>query len=136
MTQLRIQAILGVRFMPHTNAQNQHNNPASPLDNLRLISYCPLCNAHYNPGEAKVLDEKNGAHLIHVECKSCRSSIVAVIITGGIGISSVGLITDLTSHDVLRFKDSASITDDDVIQAYTLLQANDLSALTNVSSDP
>lgn len=96
-------------------------NSSSPLDNLRLISYCPLCNAHYNPAEAKILEQKEGAHLIHVECGACHSSIVAVVIMGGIGISSVGLITDLTSQDVLRFKNSNPINEDDVIEAYRAL---------------
>lgn len=100
------------------NLGSNYNQPSSPLDNLRLISYCPLCNSHYNPSEAKVLEQKDGAHLIHVECGNCRSSIVAVVITGGIGVSSVGLITDLTSQDVLRFKNSETLNEDDVIIAY------------------
>lgn len=100
---------------------NTNYNP-SPLDNLKLISYCPLCNTHYNPSEAKILEQREGAHLIHIECGSCRSSIVAVVITGGIGISSVGLVTDLTSGDVLRFKGQDSLSEDDVIAAYELLR--------------
>ena len=96
-------------------------NP-SPLDNLKLISYCPLCNTHYNPSEAKILEQKEGAHLIHVECGNCRSSIVAVVITGGIGISSVGLVTDLNSEDVMRFKNEDYLNEDDVLKAYQFLR--------------
>ncbi len=102
------------------NTTEPKNNPpfSSPIDNLRLISYCPMCNTHYNPNEARILEQKDGAHLIHVECRRCYSSIVAVVITGGIGISSVGLITDLTAEDVLRFKNQESVTEDNVIEAY------------------
>lgn len=67
-----------------------------------------------------MLEEKSGAHLIHVTCQKCESSIVAVIMTGGIGVSSVGLITDLTGDDVLRFKNAKPISSDDVIEAYEL----------------
>lgn len=102
------------------SSPNQQNSP-SPLDGLRLISYCPLCNTHYNPREAKVLEQKEGAHLIHVQCRNCCSSIVAVVITGGIGVSSVGLITDLTSHDVVRFKNQEAVAENDVIAAYEVL---------------
>jgi len=105
---------------PHEHGQSSHS-----LDNLRLISYCPLCNTHYNPSEAKILEQKEGAHLIHIECRACHSSIVAVVITGGIGISSVGLITDLTSQDVLRFKNHDSIDGDHVLEAYELTQKSD-----------
>ena len=114
--------------MANPGSNFQHSS--SSLDNLRLISYCPLCNAHYSPTEAKILEQKDGAHLIHVECGNCRSSIVAGGITGSIGISSVGLITDLTSQDVMRFKNSESLSEDDVIEAYqTLTVDSDLSAL-------
>ena|SRR3990167_5500774 len=97
-----------------------YQHSSSSLENLRLISYCPLCSTHYNPSEAKVLEEKGGAHLIHVSCRKCSSSIVAVIMTGGIGVSSVGLITDLTGEDVLHFKDAKPVSSDDVIEAYEL----------------
>ena len=114
--------------MANPGSNFQHSS--SSLDNLRLISYCPLCNAHYSPTEAKILEQKDGAHLIHVECGNCRSSIVAVVITGSIGISSVGLITDLTSQDVMRFKKKESLNENDVIEAYqTLTPDSDLSAL-------
>lgn len=109
-------------------SKNDHSS-SSPLDNLRLISYCPLCNTHYNPSEAKVLEQKDGAHLIHIECRRCQSSIVAVVITGGIGISSVGLITDLTSQDVLRFKNKESVNENDVIEAYELITSGAITHL-------
>jgi len=112
-----------------TATPHDQGHSSNPLDNLRLISYCPLCNTHYNPSEAKILEQKDGAHLIHIECRACHSSIVAVVITGGIGISSVGLITDLTSQDVLRFKNHDSVDGDHVIEAYALTQRSDLLSL-------
>jgi hypothetical protein len=116
--------------MANPDSSPNYQNSPSPLDGLRLISYCPLCNAHYNPREAKILEQKEGAHLIHVECRSCRSSIVAVVITGGIGVSSVGLITDLTSQDVIRFKNEESVAENDVIAAYEVLsRPHDLRSL-------
>lgn len=105
---------------------NKYHAQSSSLENLKLISYCPLCNAHYNPSQANVLEEQDSAHLIHVSCSRCSSSIVAVIITSGIGISSVGLITDLTGQDVIRFKSSSKVNEDDVIEAYKTIAKGDL----------
>jgi hypothetical protein len=114
----------------HMSAQSsQYHNSSSSLEHLRLISYCPLCNTHYNPGEANILEEKDGTHLIHIECRRCKSSIVAVVITGGIGVSSVGLITDLTAEDVRKFKNKGSVSEDDVIEAYQRIQEDSLTAL-------
>ena len=104
---------------------------SSSLENLRIISYCPLCNNHYNPQEANLLEEVDGAHLIHVSCNKCSSSIVAVIIAGGLGVSSIGLITDLTADDVMFFKASSPVSEDDVINAYEIAQKGDLIKLLN-----
>lgn len=97
------------------------NNPYMPNEGLKLISYCPLCNMQYNPLSAKILDERDDAHLVHVECRKCGSLIVALVLTGGIGISSVGLVTDLTSDDVLKFKDVEDVQLDDVIELHAAL---------------
>ena len=101
-------------------------NPYLPNEGLKLISYCPLCNMQYNPLSAKILDERDDAHLVHVECRRCGSLIVALVLTGGIGISSVGLVTDLTSDDVLKFKDVGSVQMDDVIELHSLLEEDQL----------
>lgn len=89
-----------------------------PNDGLRLISYCPLCEVSYNPMRARVLDERDDAHLVHIQCASCGSSIVALILNSAMGITSVGLITDLTGDDVLKFKDEGYVTADDVLEFY------------------
>jgi len=104
----------------------KRQSPYLPNEGLRLISYCPLCNTHYNPLSAKVLEERDDAHLIHIECRKCGSLIVALVLTGGLGISSVGLVTDLTSDDVLRFKDSDGITPNDVIELHEVMQSTEM----------
>lgn len=101
-------------------------NPYLPNEGLKLISYCPLCNMQYNPLSAKILDERDDAHLVHVECRRCGSLIVALVLTGGIGISSVGLVTDLTSEDVLKFKEVGSMQIDDVIELHSAMEDDEL----------
>lgn len=90
-------------------------------DGLRLISYCPLCETSYNPLRARVLEERDDAHLVHMQCSACGSSIVALIMSSSLGITSVGLITDLTSDDVLHFKDVGRVTADDVLNLHQFL---------------
>lgn len=90
-------------------------------EGLRLISYCPLCEASYNPLRARVLEERDEAHLVHIQCASCGSSIVALILSSSLGITSVGLVTDLTGDDVMRFKDESRLTADDMIDFHQVL---------------
>lgn len=94
-------------------------------DALRLISYCPLCESSYNPLRARVLEEKDDAHLLHIQCGSCGSSVVALLFTSGAGPTSIGLVTDLTSEDVLRFKDQPMVKTDEVISMHEFLFPSD-----------
>lgn len=90
-------------------------------DALRLISYCPLCESSYNPLRAKVLEEREDAHLLHIQCSSCGSSVVALLFTSNSGPTSIGLVTDLTSDEVLRFKDQARVSTDEVLTLHQFL---------------
>lgn len=108
--------------MTKDNAMPSRNPfPLFPSESLRLISYCPICSTHYNPLTAEILEEREDAHLIHVECRKCGSSIVGLVLTGGLGISSVSLVTDLTGSEVLRFRRSEGIRSDDVLEAHEAL---------------
>jgi|TARA_Y100000310_G_scaffold316234_1_gene367700 hypothetical protein len=90
-------------------------------DNPTLITHCPVCNVRYNPLEARVLEEGESAHLVYIKCRQCQSAILALIIANNSGISSMGLITDLSSDDVLKFKSDNAISCDDVIEVHQLL---------------
>jgi len=92
-------------------------------ESIKIISFCPVCNAKYNPIEAKVLEEKDEAHLVHIKCRRCQSNVVALILTSNLGISSMGIVTDLDSEDVIKFKSSKAVSADDVIDIYKILQS-------------
>lgn len=101
---------------------NSLDNPAGSYhfspEGLRLISKCPLCSEQYQPFQASIVDEKPEAQLVHIQCRACQSSIVALIVNGQLGLTSVSLITDLSSADVEAFKDASPITEEDVFNAY------------------
>ena len=104
-----------------------HNAPQSApsayQDGLRMISYCPLCETSYNPMEAKVLGEKEDGHLLHIRCKKCWNSILALVMVSNAGVSSVGLVTDLTFEDVVKLREKpAEVTVDDVIAVHEILE--------------
>lgn len=87
-----------------------------------MISFCPLCETNYNPMEARVLGEKEDGHLLHIRCKKCWNSILALVLVSNAGVSSVGLITDLTYDDVRKFSGrDTTVTTDDVIAIHQLL---------------
>ncbi|MEK7653387.1 MAG: hypothetical protein AAB358_02835 [Patescibacteria group bacterium] len=93
----------------------------NPSESLKMISRCPICHFNYNPIEAKVLAENAGAHLLYIKCQRCGSAILALVLANSFGVSSVGLVTDLESYEVTKFKDADAITSDDILSVYGFL---------------
>ncbi len=101
--------------------KSESKQPIFSNESIRVVSYCPVCNTPYNPLSAKILDEKEDAHLLHIQCKKCGSSIVALVLASGLGISSIGLLTDLTDDDAIRFKKGFRISANDILDIYESL---------------
>jgi len=102
-------------------------------EGLKLLSCCPVCSEEYQPFQASIVEEKADAQLVHIQCRKCQSSIVALIVDGQLGLTSVGLITDLSSEDVERFKDAPPLTEDDVFAAYEELKVEPEALRTKLS---
>lgn len=91
-------------------------------DGLRLVSYCPVCETRYNPMEAKMLGEDGETRLLHVHCRKCQHAILALVLTNQVGASSVGLLTDLSYEDVLKFRSAQRVTVNDVMDIHAILE--------------
>lgn len=91
-------------------------------EGIKLISYCPLCESSFNPEATQVLGEKEDSHLLHIRCGNCSNAIIALVLISSVGVSSVGLVTDLQYQEVHHFKKERAINTDDVIDVHDLLQ--------------
>lgn len=98
------------------------NSPHPLGDGRELLSACPLCDASYNPMEARVLGEQEDSHLLHIQCRKCSNAILALVLVSSVGVSSVGLVTDLTFDDVVKYRESETVSADDVLEVHSLLQ--------------
>ena len=88
------------------------------IDEVKILSRCPACNTRYNQESVLVVEEKSNGNLLHVHCKKCKSSMVAVIFSNSMGINSITLVTDLNSNDFVKFKDKEPIKIDDVMDLH------------------
>lgn len=95
-------------------------------DSLRIVSYCPLCEAEFNPMEARVLGENGETHLLHVRCKNCGNALLALVLVTKSGVSSVGLVTDLSYDDVMKFQAGQKVSVDDVLAVHDSLESGAL----------
>ena len=93
---------------------------------MQLIQVCPLCETSYNPMEARIVGERDESHLVHIQCKKCLNSLLALVMVSPVGMQSIGVITDLTVDDVSRFREGNEVGLDDAIGIHTLLHRDDL----------
>ncbi len=90
-------------------------------DNLRVISMCPSCNARDNFVETHLVGKRGNSLLLHIKCKQCFCTVLAIASISNQGVASVGIRTDLSYDDVLRFREVNSVTTDDVLATHELV---------------
>lgn len=81
-----------------------------------------MCNAEKESIKTQVIDENEEAHLLHMQCGKCGSAVVAVVVHASNGLNSVGMLTDLTYDDVIKFRSAAPIEIDDTLAFYEALK--------------
>jgi len=106
----------------------EENQPQSnPLqEQLRLMQQCPVCQAKFTPDLAKVLAKRGEVQLIHITCQRCHNALLAVIVVSALGMSSVGMVTDLNATDVKRLEKKSAITEDELLNFHALLKERSL----------
>lgn len=81
-----------------------------------------MCNAEKEAIKTQIVDKNEEAHLLHMECGKCGSSVVAVVVHASNGLNSVGMLTDLTYSDVVKFRSAATVEIDDALEFYEATQ--------------
>lgn len=88
----------------------------------RMVQFCPMCDAEFNPVMARVLEEWPSGSLMLVECRQCKSALLAVMAQTSQGSSSFGFLTDLSADDYVRLSGATPISVDDVIDMHVRLE--------------
>lgn len=91
-------------------------------DNMHFVSRCPFCSAEYDLDGAKVVGEEEDATVVYVTCSKCESSIVAMVAMTGLGIVSLGLVTDMTEEDTQRFFGNSEVSSNELLDIYEKLK--------------
>lgn len=88
---------------------------------LKFISRCPLCSTAYNQEQAQLFAKTGEASFVHLTCPSCQSFFIAMVVVMGPGISSVGMVSDLSVEDARRVHGLAPFSLNEAISGYQLL---------------
>lgn len=92
-------------------------------ESQRIINRCPLCGGSASRLEARLLGQTPERQTVHVHCHECAGSIIAYFMMSGMGMTSYGLVTDLSFDDFIKFNHGSSIELDDVIRAHENLKS-------------
>jgi hypothetical protein len=90
-------------------------------DQRRVVSSCPLCTGEYASDGIQVLKDECDAQLLHLTCATCKGAMLALVVETHIGLSSIGMLTDLTQSDASRMCDKEPLTEDDVLAVHDVL---------------
>ena len=136
---------------------NNNNNPrgaGSPfggknidiqkvMDMLSAMLRCPICGHKYSKDGTRIIESEQDQVfgeayvLIHSDCQECKSSIVFSVEIKGPEIFSVGMVTDLTQTDTVKFRKLNAIASSDVINIHKNIRkfnGNFVKALTKKST--
>lgn len=104
--------------------KQSHETPISRA--LTMLRHCPICNTAYSEEMFHAIEKKDEAHLLHGTCAKCNQSVLALVMTSTMGVSSVGMITDLTAEDIRKMSKKQSISEDELFSFHSLLTKNNL----------
>jgi len=87
---------------------------------MRLISYCPVCESTYEAVQTQLLWQEGETRAFHLLCKKCNHATLTIATSTEVGASAVGIMTDLSYEDVVRFRLNHPVCVNDVIDAHLL----------------
>jgi hypothetical protein len=93
-------------------------------DNQHFVSRCPFCSSEYDLDGSKVIAEEEESTMVYVTCTDCESSIIAIVAMSGLGIVSLGLVTDMTEADTKRMMKDNPVSSNELLSLYEALHKN------------
>lgn len=87
-------------------------------EGVKILSRCPVCRDSLNNLEAKVLGTRGETRSLHLTCHNCNNSLLALVLISGEVASSVGVLTDLSFEDTLKFRGASEVGLDDVLEIH------------------
>lgn len=103
---------------PYNDKQN------SLFQQIKLMKACPLCKSDYKEEALEIVEEGKGTHLVHLTCTHCQNAMLALIVISKLGMSSVGMLTDLNALDARRLNKKGAITEEQILHFHEYLDKN------------
>lgn len=90
---------------------------------FKYLGSCPVCGSSFQGRQTEILNRREGLSQVYAQCSECKSSIVIFVLRNAIGfITTIGMLTDMTKKDILRFGKMEPLTSDDVLELHQMLE--------------
>jgi len=86
-------------------------------EGMKLISKCPVCKTKKKT-EAHVMEGSDSRYILHVTCHVCGHAVLTVMEKSEVGVSCIGIVTDLKKTEATKILDGKSIVVDDIIDLH------------------
>lgn len=93
--------------------------------NIRLDGRCPICNTTYDYRRLKILAEREQHLLTYIDCGQCGGAILSILTVSPMGLTAMGLLTDLSSDEVLDSDSRWPVTSDEVLEFHSQLDQDE-----------
>lgn len=101
---------------PHTDKQN------ALFDQIKIMKNCPMCKNEYTREALELVEEGIGTHLVHLTCAICHNALLALIVVSRLGMSSVGMLTDLDAPDAKRLYRKTALGEESILDFHDYLK--------------
>lgn len=82
--------------------------------NLGIIAECPVCK--FKDVDLNIIEENGSGYLLHSKCSKCKNAIIMIAVNNDIGINVIGMNTDLSMEEFIKFRSyGKAVVIDDVL---------------------
>lgn len=92
-------------------------------EGLKMLRRCPLCKQDFGEEAVRIVEQREATHLVHITCPHCQNAVLAVILVSALGMSSVGVLTDLGAAEVSQMRRKSPINEDDLLGFFKFLES-------------
>lgn len=93
-------------------------------ESIKLMRFCPLCKNEFGEEAVRILEQNNAMNLLHITCPRCLGAMLALVLITNLGMSSVGVMTDLDADDVIKLYNKKSISEDDLFDFHYFVKSS------------
>ncbi len=96
-------------------------NQIDPEDNF--LNKCPLCGKRVDVEVAKVIKKRENSSILYLSCPHCNGAVFLAIVDDVFSTVSLGVATDFTVEDLVRFKNKKPISSDELLDLHLALKS-------------